>query len=147
MTQDARAFNWDSIPSKNVATTNPAANTTISYTVPAGKRWLVLGAMAVFTTDGTAANRFPYIQFKPDGTNATARYMTTTAHTASIALTYSFASGANAAVAMATGLAATVPMGDNIDLPAGAVIEIFHVNGVAADDWGAAQIWYKEAPA
>lgn len=52
---------------RSITGTDPAANTEFSETVPAGVRWRLAGLQVSFTTDATAANRFPRLLID-DGT-------------------------------------------------------------------------------
>ena len=83
------AFNWDSIPVKIGATVDGIAGAQPTViTVPAGRRWLFLGASFTFVTSAVAGNRIVNVYVRPDGANSECIVASTTAHTASLTRNY-----------------------------------------------------------
>lgn len=146
MTQDVRAFNWDSIKTQSTTGANPAAGADpATLTVPAGKKRLYVGFSATLVTAAFAGNRFPRLEIKVDGTNISGIYTANVAHTISVTATYTWCPGVPNSTTlggyMMSGIA--VP---GIEVPAGGTVAIVTsaING--ADDWSALTYSYKEAP-
>jgi len=139
---------WGAISVSTVTTADPAAGALpAEQTVPEGKRWLLVGAYAQLVTSADVANRYPYLRILIDGTNASALIGNGTAQTASGTRPHTWAPGLTFAVASANiGYAHPLPSG-GIEIPAGGKVSIQTASLQAADDWTAAQFYYKEAPA
>ncbi len=134
---------WDDIPIIAASTENPAANTQYaSITVPAGKRWLLYGVYSTITTDANVANRTLQVYIKADGTNISVVSPTSAAVTAST--TAAVRSFSINSPLTATTYSNHLPA---IELPAGAVIDIYWNSLQATDDIAAGRYLYKEATA
>lgn len=116
-----------------VATSDPAANAEISYTVPAGQILFLQGARVSLVTDANAANRTVAMTID-DGTTVVQRFSSPSLHTASLTWGYTFSAGAtNAAV---LGLEVVVGMGSNLLLPSGYRIKTVTTNLQVGDNYG-----------
>jgi len=63
---------WDSVTPKTVTTPDPAAGLNpADIVVPAGKRYLILGAVCTMVADATVVNRYANVQISPDGVTFT----------------------------------------------------------------------------
>ena len=145
MTQDARAFNWDSIPIRVGSSANPAAGVAsiMVYTVPVGKRAkLIALSCDSYIRDATGAN----VYFNPSYVTGSAVFIasstTTNAATASTTWAPTLAIGAGWASAGTT-IIGQLP---DIELAAGTVVTVWFTNKQATDD---SAIWtyvVKEVP-
>jgi hypothetical protein len=149
MTQDARAFNWDSIPVKTGATADPAAGANpADVTVPAGKRYLLLAARNQIVCDATVITRYPTLLVLPDGTNEIRRYVGT-GSTASQTSNNLFEHGDHGSSG-STGVGDCYVKGfsvPGIEIAAGGIFKLNYTNLQAADNAGVMRYEYKEAPA
>ena len=148
MTQDARAFNWDSIPTNTAVTANPAAGAASQtlFTVGAGKKRMLVGIYFGYQADGTAANRYMQLELT-DGTGAIGGACST-ALTAGNLGNYSFSVGIGESTSISvTGLSIEffVPL-PVLEIPATGVATIYFRNKQAADDCGVIRYAYKEVP-
>lgn len=121
-----------------VASSDPAANTEISYTVPAGQILFLQGARVSLVTDANAANRTVAMTID-DGTTVVQRFASPSLHTASLTWGYTFTAGAvNAAV---LGLEVVVGIGTNLLLPSGYRIKTVTTNIQTGDNFGAMTLY------
>lgn len=139
---------WSRIKTITIAgTVNPAAGADpAAVTVPAGKRWLLLGMYFAMVTDANAANRYPYLTVRHDGTNATSYFGASTPQTASLTQNWGFAPGAGQGGAIGAGLVASVGFGEPIEIGPGGNFQIRFLNIQVGDDCTAVTYAYKEAP-
>lgn len=117
--------------------TDPAANTEISETVPAGKMWRLTAFTVAFVTDANVANRFPKL-ILDDGANEIVREGITTAITASLSMVLSFYLGraTQSVNVTAGGVSAASPLPD-IVLPPGSRVRTVTGNLQVGDNYGA----------
>jgi hypothetical protein len=126
----------------SVAGTDPAAGAEISETVPAGKRWRVLGIQFTLVTNANVANREPVIVVD-DGTNTLFQSPAGANHAASLTWAYS-ASNVGQPV---NGTTATTVRQMNLPallLPAGSRIRTSTTNIQAGDNYGAPRLLVQE---
>jgi len=144
MTQDARAFNWDSIPVKTGSTADPAAGAQLAaITVAAGKRMILYSMEATIVADATVATRIFFAYIRINGADTTYASLGGLNITASQTKLQSFM--ANSLVITAgTQYGMHIPL---MELPAGATILMYAVALQAGDNIGAMTYTYKEAPA
>lgn len=143
MTQDARAFNWDSIGIKMITVAAPAlgANPAVaSTTVPTGKKWLFVGAYYNVTGGAAAFNAL----FAIDDGTATHNMWDDTANVALGTAVRIRIGPYNYRVVTGVG-DIFLPSFMGIEMPAG---YSFRVTGTTGDDqWAASYFFYKEVPA
>lgn len=126
---------------RSIAGSNPAANTEIVETVPAGARWRLQSIRFALTTDATAANREVAITFD-DGTTVYAEAHSGANQAASLTRQYTAARvGVRGAAATGTGILIAIP---DLVLPAGHRISTATTNRQATDDFGAPQLLVEE---
>ena len=149
MTQDARAFNWDSIPVKTGVTANPAPNANpVGFTVPASKRYLLTALEFTLVTDANVANRTISCVIAMDGTNNYMYVTTTTAQTATMTRYYRFDLLKTYGETYSGGFYMTgLGLMNGLELPAGAVVTFAIASRQVGDDATATTYLYKEAPA
>lgn len=127
---------------RSITGTDPAANTEISETVPTGAVWELLSFFASLVTDGTAANRRPFLIID-DGANIVFESPTATLQVASLTIPYTWAEG--------------MPIGGSINssfqvhglvapnrLPAGFRVRTSTISIQATDNWSAPQLLVRE---
>lgn len=141
--------NWDQVSPTVASTANPAAGADPpDITVPAGKRWLLLGWAASLVTDGNAANRTIVTLVTADGTNELTRVRSTTNQTATQTRYYRWDSFKTYGESFVTD---TYLLGfgraRGLELGPGATVETTTVNIQVGDDWTAVTYVYKELPA
>ena len=143
MPMDAPMFNWDSIPVRMITLTQPALGADLAVaetTVPAGKKWLFVSAYLNVGTSG-AADWTPVVAID----NGTAFKRMWKDSCTIMAATVSTIQIQESAIRTATGAYAVLPIGTNMEMPAG---YSFRQTGTTADDrWGESYFFYKEAPA
>lgn len=126
-------FVLDSVLKPELITgTDPAANTEISETVPAGETWLLHSILLTLVTDANAANRTVRLSFT-DGTEFEF-YVDATAQTATQTVTRQYKPINNETVA---GLTRVFDLNSNLILAPGTVISTTVTNLQATDNWGA----------
>lgn len=127
--------------------TNPAANTEISETVPAGKAWLLLSVTLTNAQAGAGATQ-PILQIKdPAGVVIFENFGSTTTQAISTTCRYSWSSGGGAPSALVgatTGVHAVSGLPDALYLPAGSTIGTSSVGLSASTDFAAPQITVLE---
>jgi hypothetical protein len=124
-----------------LAGTDPAANTEIQETVPAGARWRVLSLRAALVTDANAANREVAITFD-DGTTVYAEAHSGVNHAASLTRQYAASrGGVRGAASTGTGILIAIP---ELVLPAGHRLGTNTTNRQAGDNWGAPHMLIEE---
>jgi len=116
-----------------VASSDPAANTEISYTVPAGQILFLQGARVSLVTDANAANRTVAMTID-DGTTVIQRFTATSTQAASLTYGYTFTAGAENTVVL--NLENVVGIGTNLLLPSGYRIKTVTNNIQATDNFG-----------
>ena len=149
MTQNARAFNWDSIPVKTATTANPAAGAQPpTITVAAATRMKFYGFRFSVVTDANVANRTVYVSIAPDGAN-TIYYSLASNQPESTTHYYNLAvARSTTEILVGTSHYIGVSAGtDGIDLSAGATIIVSIGTIQVGDDATAITYFYKEAPA
>ena len=137
---------WNSVPVKVLTTANPAAGADpAAFTAtPAGKVWELQGAVCVITTDGTGANRYPYLEINIAGVGNYLYAFQATPVTATIAgQICSFLTGVTAGGAIGASLIYVSPV-TSIRLVAGTVVRFRFLNLQGGDDATAAGLYYKE---
>ena len=146
MTQDARAFNWDSISPRVGSTANPAAGVdAATITVPAVVRWKVYSISQNMVTAVAAANRYPYVQLRTASGAVKAQYWASKAVTASLTIQATFSDSPPGGIVL-TGAGITESM-PSFEALAGDLINFYWLNLQGADDGGIVYYVYKEAPA
>jgi hypothetical protein len=137
---------WDSYSVLTGVTADPAAGAAVpTITVPAGKRWVFLGARVQLVDDATVANRYMYISIAHDGTNTDQRVQSPSAMVASYTSDWNFTPTNLASIS--NGADSQLGFGAGIELAAGATVIISAVGLVAGDNFGVCRYYYKEAPA
>ena len=142
------AFDWDTIPITIAVTANPAAGADpVAFTCPTGKKRRILAVYASVTTDANVANRYPYLAITPaaGGVYYVVSHLAVTA-----SITFQGASvvaGAASGGSVGNSQTITIPMGDPTEISAGGSVRLQLLNIQAGDDWSAATLAYKEAPA
>jgi len=140
--------NWDSISTKEFVTAVPAAGATpAAITVPAGKRWLPISVTSKVVTAVAAANRYVWCAITMNGTNIQLIIGGLGVIIASKTATTCFGPTFSAQWQETDGLMTTIAAGIGIELPAGATIQINGIAIAGADQFEAARLHYKEAPA
>ncbi|MBA7609565.1 hypothetical protein ES703_16756 [subsurface metagenome] len=124
----------------SITGTDPAAQTEISETVPARRRWSIKSIFFHLITDVTVANRHVSLIID-DGTNELWRITCANAHPASCDTTYSFAQ--IAATEALVDCACFHPLPD-LSLPAGARIRTSTPLLKAGDNFSAPQLLVEE---
>ena len=142
-------IDWDRILPKTLSTANPAAGADPAViTVPAKTVYRVMGVFNTITTDGNAADRYPYLLELQDGTNTSGRYAAATPITASLTGVMTSFNGGGAGGAVGDAQVQSVPIPPRgIELPPAGKLQLKYLNIQAGDDATAAVITYKEAPA
>ena len=137
---------WDLMPVISGATADPAAGASpAAVTVPAGKRWLLIGGACVYDVSADAATRLPAVVIKSDGTNTTGQYVAG-AVVANEDSTISFGAGvASADLSSAGTVSITIPVG--LEIAAGGTFQLVIAAIHANDNAGPLYYYYKEAPA
>ena len=144
MSQDARAFNWDSIPVVMKLGTDPAAATECADVVPAGKRWLLMAMSFKIVCDANVANRSPSVYI--DDAGGTPRYI--------YARTFgNITAGQTANLQLCPGLTVETTAGvleflnlPTLELPAGTRIRTSTSLIQAGDNYAAPVFYVREAP-
>lgn len=121
-----------------VATSDPAANTEISYTVPAGQILFLQGASVQLVTDANVANRTVQLTID-DGTTVCQTFTSPSTQAASLTYTYSFTAGAANATVLSNSV--VVGIGTNLLLPPGYRIKTVTTNRQATDNFGAMTLY------
>lgn len=116
------------------ASTDPAANTEISTTVPANQLWLLLGARVSLVTDANVANRTVAFTID-DGTTVVQRYTSPSVQAASLTYGYTYTAGGSNATVL--GNEVVVGIGQNIMLAPGYRLKTVTTNIQATDNYGA----------
>lgn len=124
-----------------VTGTDPAANTEISETVPAGKMWRIISINFTLVTDGTAANRRPRLFFD-DGTTEFYRVGSTQDHAAST--TYVYTAAAQGASQSNNGNTVMLPLPPDLILGPGFRIRTSTASAQSTDNYGAPAIYVEE---
>lgn len=139
---------WEALPMSVGSTADPAAGAQLAnITVPAGKRWLVLGLSYQITTDANVADRQPTLVFRADGTNTTSAVGTPVITASLTAVRVSFGlGGAYGGTAASNGIV-FAGMGPGVELPASGNMQAYIYNIQATDNATIAYYVYKEAPA
>lgn len=123
---------------KTVASSDPAANTEHSYTVPAGKMIELYAINFNLVTDGNAANRRVVVTID-DGTTVVAKIPSGHLQAASLTYNYSFVVGGQTLSAViGTDTCAQLP--GPLLLPAGYRIKTVTANIQATDNYGVATL-------
>lgn len=122
-----------------LATTDPAANTEISQTVPAGQIWFFQGARVSLVSDANVATRTVALTID-DGTTVFNRYTSPSTQAASLTQNYTFTAGA--ANATVLNLEVVVGLGTNLLLPPGYRIKTVTNNIQATDNYGAMTLYF-----
>ncbi len=123
---------------ETVASSDPAANTEISLTVPARTIYHILGARVSLVTDANVANRTVALTID-DGTTVVNRYTSPSTQAASLTYGYTFtAGGVNATV---LNNEVVVGMGTQLLTPATYRIQTVTLNRQATDNFGAMTLW------
>ena len=145
---------WDLMPVISGATANPAAGANPNgFTVPAGKRYLFMGASFSLVTDANVANRTVSGTIAYDGgVIAHTAVISTTAQTASLTRYYSVIAARTYGETYSAALGGYYflgmgAVGDGLELPPGAVLSLTVLSKQVGDDASATTYWYKEAPA
>jgi hypothetical protein len=138
---------WDQIKVSTGVTVDPAVNTAISLTVPAGKRWLFLGGEAFFTSDATAHTHTARITFARDGTNIDLTFGSTVTQAQSLVYGYDFSPGGPQSTATSAAMVVVGIQHHGVECPAGTVISVAANGSAGNDDWSTMRYAYKEAPA
>ena len=125
---------------RSIAGTNPAANTEISETVPARKRWRLLAIQFPLVTDANAANRMMHLTLD-DGTTVFYTSETIVTQTASLTRTYALAIGAPQQTVIDAHYNITLP---DIILSGGFRIKTVTTALQATDNFGAPQLLVEE---
>jgi len=137
---------WDDVPLSTANGANPAAGADpAAITVPAGKRWLLLGVRDQMVTDANVADRFPTLTVT-NGATAFFATVDSNAQTAGLTHQHYFALGAGAAVLSGTTHIINIPIG-GIELGPGYVFQVTYANIQAGDDATAITYVYKERDA
>lgn len=126
---------------RTIAGTDPAANTSISETVPTGARWRLHSMAFSLVTDANAANREVSITFD-DGATAYMVAASGVNQAASLTRRYSAAKGGIRGAA-ATAAEITIALPD-VWLPAGHRIRTVTTNIQAGDNYGAPLLHVEE---
>lgn len=134
----ARSLERYSVLPSVLASTDPAANTEHSITVPAGEQWDLLAINFSLVTDGNAANRTVTITID-DGTTVYAKATGPVTQAASLTYNYTFGVGSALLTAVA-GLNVTVPL-PQLSLMPGHRIKTVTTNLQATDNYGIAQVY------
>lgn len=123
--------------------TNPAANTEISETVPAGEYWYVLSVTVALAQAG-AGSSFPVLTVSDGSSVFFQSYGATAAQAISTTCQYTWARGLtlSAIVGATTACKAIAPLPFDLYLPAGCVIATATVGLSANTDYGAPIIRY-----
>ena len=143
---------WGQAPLIQGATADPAAGAEIAtITVPVGKKWKLYSIHATLVSDATVANRYPYINIAPDGTNILLIARSSVAQTASLTIPWMWAPNnafGTTTPAAISGYGMNIGLGiqDGLELPAGAIITFLTTGIVAGDNWGVCRYRYKELP-
>ncbi len=127
---------------RTVLGTDPAANTEISETVPAGRRWKILAVFFRLVTDANAANRIIHLIFD-DGTNTIADIGSYLTQTASQTRDYDSFPGAGDQSSAADGTA-RLNFPHEIILEAGSRIRTTTTARQATDNYGPPSIHIEE---
>ena len=126
---------------RSITGTDPAANVSISETVPTGARWRVHALAVTLVTDANVANREVSITFD-DGTTVYAVAAAGANQAASLTRRYTAArGGVRGAAATAAEISIALP---DLWLPAGHRIKTVTTNFQAGDNFGAPQLLVEE---
>lgn len=134
----ARALERYTVRPSSSASSDPAANTEHSITVPAGQIWDLLSLNFSLVTDGNAANRTVTVTID-DGTTVYAKATTPVTQAASLTYNYTFGIGSALMTAVA-GLNVTVPL-PVLSLMPGHRIKTVTTNIQATDNYGVCEIY------
>ena len=145
-------FSWDKIPPKQVTQAAPVAGAPpgfASLTVPAGKRWLVVGIFTKCVMDGNAADR-RLSMYATDGTNTV---MNTPYSTATIASKTGYFNFGPLVTTVLQAIVGTnyfnnIPFAQlPTELPAGYILKVDMASIQAGDQFDVTRVMLKEAPA
>lgn len=121
--------------------TDPAANTEVTCTVPAGRIWRVISLRVVLVTDANVANRIPSFTID-DGTTVFYQTTSISAQAASLTWNYNFDAVENAPVV--NGTTAHLPMPFRLLLGPGYRIKTSTAAIAATDNYGAPVVFVEE---
>lgn len=116
-----------------VASTDPAANTEHSVTVPARTIYQLLGARVALVTDANVANRTVQLTLD-DGTTVFNLFPSPSTQAASLTYNYTYTAGASNVTVLNNNV--VVGLGQGIFLPAGYRIRTLTNNIQATDNYG-----------
>lgn len=127
---------------RTILGTDPPAGSFISETVPSGARWKLLGVFASLATDGTAGNRYVYLDLVQGG-YIVWRGTLTIAQPASTTYYYFWGIGVGFSRGPTENLCYDSLPAD-ITMKAGSVVQVRHFYGSAGDNFGAPLLYLEE---
>lgn len=116
-----------------VASSDPAANTEVSITVPARTIYHLIGARVALVTDANVANRTVQLTLD-DGTTVWNLFPSPSTQAASLTYNYTYAAGASNVTVLNNNV--VVGLGQALVLPAGYRIRTLTNNIQATDNYG-----------
>ena len=136
-------FDWDKVAAKSAVTANPAAGADpVGFTVPAGKRYLLLSMFHSLQRDGNPANVYESALIT-DGTGTTSMGAISGAMTSPNPYNITFAPG----VRDVSTTNFFLPLPEGLELQPGSVVSFTITSKQVGDDWSATRYVFKEAPA